>query len=137
MYGPIIFSAYSDNSGYFHAGDYITNFTNILTNVGDSFTLSDGIFKASRNGIYEFSASAYHRNPGENRLVVLKNDAKVVKFQDWYIRGDGGDWDWTLTFNWIMELQKGDQVRLQVELGAFWCHSEGYCIFNGKFLKNV
>ena len=119
----------------FPTGTYITGFTSFLTNFGDSFTLSDGIFKAPRNGIYEFSASAYHSDPLQNILAVVKNGIIYLRFLDSY-QGGAGDWDWTLTFNWIMELQKGDQVRLQVEAGNFWCIYTN-CIFNGKFLKSL
>ena len=132
MYGPIIFSAYTDSEIYFHAGDYITGFTKFLTNVGDSFTLSDGIFKAPRNGIYEFSSSLYAYDVS-NTLVVVKNEAQILKFTNWSIDAQA---DMTLTFNWITELQKGDQIRLQVSSGSFACGLEyGSCIFNGKYLN--
>ena len=139
MYGPIIFSAHM-NPGTFTSGAYITGFAEFLTNVGDSFTLSDGIFKAPRNGIYEFSCSFFHRDDKDNILAVVKNGAQILKFNDF-----AGDLrpNFTLTFNWIMELQRGDKVQLQVVLGDFYCShniDQGYgncdCVFNGKLLKN-
>ena len=129
MYDPIIFSAYS-TSGNFGTGSYITGFTGFLTNVGESFKLADGTFKAPRNGIYEFSSSAYTYGV-TNTLAIVKNEAQILKFTNW--SGDGQA-DMTLTFNWITELQKGDQIRLQVIEGNFDCSSNGNCIFNGKYL---
>ena len=130
MYDPIIFSAYS-TSGNFGTGSYITGFTGFLTNVGESFKLADGTFKAPRNGIYEFSSSAYTYGV-TNTLAIVKNEAQILKFTNW--SGDGQA-DMTLTFNWITELQKGDQIRLQVSSGSFACGLEyGSCIFNGKYL---
>ena len=129
MYGPIIFSAHSMNpTKTFSAGEYITGFAEFLINVGDSFTLSDGVFKAPRNGIYEFSASVYN-DGGPNVLAVVKNGDKVLLFHDQSN---------TLSFNWIMDLQKGDHIQLQVDLGSFWCDNFGtLCIFNGKLAKNI
>ena len=75
MYGPIIFSAHGMimNPTTFTVGQYITGFAEFLINIGDSFTLSDGIFTAPRNGIYEFSASAQSMNIN-NRLTIVKNE---------------------------------------------------------------
>ena len=133
MYGPIIFSAHSMSpTTTFTVGQYITGFAEFLTNVGDSFTLTDGIFKAPRNGIYEFSVSLYHRDNNANALAAVKNGAQVVKFQDWL---GGTNVDFTLTFNWIMKLQKGDNIQLQVAAGVFYCDSgNANCIFNGKII---
>ena len=133
MYDPIIFSAYS-TSGNFGTGSYITGFTGFLTNVGESFKLADGTFKAPRNGIYEFSSSLYAYDVS-NTLVVVKNEAQILKFTNWSIDAQA---DMTLTFNWIIELQKGDQIRLQVSSGTFACMfglEYGSCIFNGKYLN--
>ena len=86
MYGPIIFSTHRmiNYTNTFTEGQYITGFAEFLINIGDSFTLSDGIFTAPRNGIYEFSASAYHQETNDNRLTVVKNDEQILKFLDWY-----------------------------------------------------
>ena len=130
MYGPIIFSAYL-TSGDFASGSYITGFAGFLTNIGESFNLADGTFKAPRNGIYEFSASAQSMNIN-NRLTIVKNEAQILTFFN-YSGNEKGHM--TLTFNCITELQKGDRIRLQVSSGNFRCNSYyGNCIFNGKFL---
>ena len=41
----------------------------------------------------------------------------------------------TLSFSWIMELKKGDQIRLHVTLGHFYCEPLYACIFDGKFVR--
>ena len=130
MYDPIIFSAYS-TSGNFGTGSYITGFTGFLTNVGESFKLADGTFKAPRNGIYEFSSSAYAYDV-RSTLAIVKNEAQILIFKNW---SKGSQADMTLTFNWITELQKGDQIRLQVSSGSFGCGLDCSCIFNGKYLN--
>ena len=127
MYGPIVFSTHGMNSTRFDVGQYITGFAEFLINIGDSFTLSDGLFTAPRNGIYEFSISIFHQGDGRNVLAVVRNSEQVVKFQDTQYA--------TLTFNWIMKLQRGDMIQLQVVQGQFYCdNGNSNCIFNGKIL---
>ena len=112
---------------HFTAGQYITGFKEFLINIGDSFTLTDGIFTAPRNGNYEFSASLYHYYDGLNVLAVVRNSEQVVKFQNSQYA--------TLTFNWIMKLQRGDKIQLQVVAGYLYCDNvNANCIFNGKIL---
>ena len=121
MYGPIIFSAYNISYREFTVGQYITGFEEFLINLGDSFTLSDGI--------YEFSASIHHQRHvgGDVVLAVVRNSEQVVKFQDTQYA--------TLTFNWIMKLQRGDKIQLQVVEGVFLCaNGNRNCIFNGKII---
>ena len=127
MYDPIIFSAYS-TSGNFGTGSYITGFTGFLTNVGESFKLADGTFKAPRNGIYEFSASVSHDHSSDD-LAAMKNQEQVLQINLWWASTNG--------FNWIMELQKGDQVQLQVKAGQFACNAGNNCIFNGKIIRDI
>ena len=129
MYGPIIFSAYIKPQTTFTDGQYITGFKEFLINIGESFTLSDGIFTAPRNGIYEFSASIHHQRHvgGDVVLALVRNSEQVVKFQDTQYA--------TLTFNWIMKLQRGDKIQLQVVEGVFLCaNGNRNCIFNGKII---
>ena len=132
MYGPIIFSAYKTNgTATFTPGMNITEFTGFLSSDEDAnnFTLSNGIFLAPRNGIYEFSASIYHNKGGANTLAILKNGEEILLISD-NETGTNGN-------NWIIELQKGDQVQLQVKAGQFTCNKGNNCIFNGKIIRDI
>ena len=135
MYGPIIFSAYKNTLTDFPLGHYITGFTEFLTNVGGTncFILSDGTFITPRRGVYEFSVSVYHWAEKKNILAVEKNHVQVIKFQE---NVDNPLPDLTLTFNWYMELEKNDKVRLKVVGGNFHCGGDGSnnCIFNGRYI---
>ena len=134
MYGPIVFSTHRmiKSPTEFTGGQYITGFAEFLINIGDSFTLSDGLFTAPRNGIYEFSISIFHQGDGRNVLAVVRNSEQVMKFND---HGFGNYMDYTLTFNWIMKLQRGDKIQLQVVEGVFLCdNGNRNCIFNGKII---
>ena len=132
MYGPIVFSAYK-TSGTFATGSYLDDFDKFLTNQGNAFVLSDGIFTAQRTGTYEFSVSAFHIINGYSRISVEKNGISELKFSTW--ENTGGDYsDDTLTFSWIMELKQKDIIRLKVTDGRFYCGSPNGCIFNGKYI---
>ena len=132
MYGPIVFSAYKTSTGSDTAGFYLANFDKFLTNQGNAFVLSDGIFTAQRTGTYEFSVSAFHVINGYSRISVEKNGVDELMFTTWEKSSDYSD-D-TLTFSWIMELKQKDIIRLKVIDGAFNCGSSSGCIFNGKYI---
>ena len=135
MYDPIFFSAYKNNgTNDFIAGMTINDFTGFATNVGNAsnFILSSGIFLAPRNGIYEFSASLSFDDDTfgySNDLAVMKNQEQFLQINLWT------SWVSTNGFNWIMELQKGDQVQLQVISGHFRRDTYVNCLFSGKIIK--
>ena len=131
MYGPIVFSAYK-NSGRIEEGNYFDNFDKFLTNQGNAFVLSDGIFTAQRTGTYEFSVSA--RDDffgGYSTISVEKNGVDELEFSNYETSSSAYD---TLTFSWIMELKQKDIIRLKVIDGTFTCDSTYGCIFNGKYI---
>ena len=133
MYEDAIFSAYKNDSTYIETNGYFEGFGGYLTNIGNNFELSNGTFTAPRKGIYEFSAAATGYDNSYSRLTVQHNDADVVSFSTY------GNYD-TLSFNWIMDLQQGDTIRLRNTHGRFRCESgvNGYkydCIFNGKLIN--
>ena len=134
MYDDVIFSAYKADSTYIENGHYFEGFSGYLTNIGNNFELSNGTFTAPRKGIYEFSAAAFG-NDSDNysSLTVQHNDANVVSF--WTGADSKHD---TLSFNWIMDLQQGDTIRLRNTRGIFYCSAgvTNYnCIFNGKLIN--
>ena len=51
------------------------------------------------------------------------------------------NWNDSLAFNWILELQKGDVMQLKVASGHFYCRPDvdiyGGCILNGKFIRPI
>lgn len=132
---PIVFSAFKTSNEYFYTGDYLNNYNGFLTNYGNSFNLTSGIFTSPRKGVFEFSAATYHGNQGSDNLIVEKNNIQVLAFHANAETGNGND-D-TLSFTWIMELQQGDTVRLKVTKGTFRAASNANWTFNGKFIRNV
>lgn len=120
-------------SGNVLSGNYLDSYDGFLTEYGSSFSLSSGTFNAHRDGVYSFSASAYHYDQGQNRLSVMKNGQKELDFSS-YARETNDNCD-TLTFSWMMELEAGDNVRIKVTSGRFICGSVYNCIFSGKFFR--
>ena len=53
---------------------------------------------------------------------------------DAWINSDETD-DATLTFSFMMDLEKNDKLRLKVLNGAFTCNSGCNCVFNGRFIR--
>ena len=130
---PIVFSAFK-NSGRASEGEYIRNFNGFLTNYGNSFNLTSGIFTSPREGVFEFSAAIYHNTQGANDLIVEKSNINVLGF---HTTNNAGTAD-PLNFSWIMELQQGDTVIVKVTgPGSFSAYSNQNWIFNGKFLRNI
>lgn len=134
MYGPIVFSAYKNSGSRAGAGSYLDDFDKFLTNQGNAFVLSDGIFTAQRTGTYEFSVSARDDFFREySTISVEKNGVDELEFSN-YENSDRHYSDDTLTFNWIMELKQKDIIRLKVTAGSFFFGSNSGCIFNGKYI---
>ena len=73
---PVIFSAYISSSRNFASGTIIKPYDGFNTNIGDSFNLGSGEFKAPVGGVYEFSF-AITRSDG-NLLRGIINCSSVI-----------------------------------------------------------
>ena len=130
-------------SGSYNVGSYLTSYQKFLTNHGNSFDLSSGIFIAPRNWVFEFSATTFYNadlGPVELawfHLSVEKNGIGELSFgaNNYFNSNDD-----ILTFDWIMELQKGDTMQLKVIDGQFQCGIDTRrtnCLFSGKFIRDI
>jgi len=132
MANPIVFSAIKDFGGT-SSGSYISSYTKFLTNHGNAFSLSTGIFTAPRAGVYEFYSSTYGYDNGAHTIAVQKNNIDELKFK-MYLTDKGINND-NLSFDWMMKLEQGDTVRLKATSGQFYCSSTAACVFNGKYIR--
>ena len=134
MAKPVVFSAIR-TSGSVTSGNYFNSYTKFLITYGDAFNLGSGVFTAPRSGIYQFSAAATFFRKGENKISVEKNGTQILQFysENEHERTD----DDTLSFNFIMQLQKYDTIRLKVTRGKFWCNTSNVCVFNGYFIRKI
>ena len=115
-------------------GAWILSYDKFLSNFGDAFNLGTGVFTTPKSGVYQFSATAEHRDNYSNYMIVEKNNQEVMKFRDY---DAGNQDDGTLTFNFILTLQRGDSIRLKVTGGYFSCGNAVTCTFNGHFIREI
>ena len=129
---PIVFSAFKTSGNYSH-GKYIDGYDGLLTNYGNHFSLSTGIFTAPREGIFEFfTTTESHSRGAANYLNVEKNNVKELQF----LKSD--DYESPLSLSWMMELKQGDTIRLKSSGGyGFHCTPKANCLFNGKFIRLI
>ena len=114
-------------------GQYITDYNGFLTNYGNSFSASTGVFTAPRDGIYEFFSATNNIRNTESNLGVMKNN--YVQELEFFTDNDYQD---PLSVSWMMDLEKGDTIRLKVtdsNDGGFNCTPDANCISNGKFIS--
>lgn len=121
MEGKVMFCAYTDHSesvyGYLHYDYY-------LVNVGASFNLNTGIFKAPVSGSYELSFS---HNSEEEVYIYKNSNTEHYIDQTSYSYGFVG-------LKWIMDLQQDDEIRIYVPSSAVYTYS-GVRIFCGKLIQ--
>ena len=134
MANPIVFSAVK-TLGSTSSGSYISSYTKFLTNHGNAFSLSTGIFTAPRSGVYEFYSSTLGANDGAHYITVQKNNVDELRFRMELTDKGGHNNNNNLSFDWIMKLEQGDTVRLKVTDGSFACRSSYACVFNGKYIR--
>ena len=133
---PLVFSAFKNDRGSASSGEYIRNFNGFLTNYGNSFSLTSGIFTSPRQGVFEFSTAIHHyTRKYSNTLVIEKSNSKVLEFEA-YAEPNNSNGD-TLSFSWIIDINQGETIRLKVgNNGKFEAYADSNWVFNGKFIRN-
>ena len=122
MEGKVMFCAYSNYSesvySYIHYDHY-------LVNVGASFNLDTGIFKAPVAGSYELSFS----HASDEEVYIYKNGGSEHYIdQTSYSYGFKG-------LKWIMDLEEGDEIRIYVPSSYMYTNSAYNRIFCGKLIQ--
>ena len=135
MKNTVVFSALKNSGGYFNDGSYMTGYDKFLSNFEDAFDLSTGIFTAPKSGAYLFSASTTYSGSGAHYMSVEKNNQNMMYFYAYNEKGF--DDDDALRFDFILTLQKNDNVRLKIEDGTFLCSSYAACTFSGHFIRDI
>ncbi|XP_030286579.1 complement C1q-like protein 4 [Sparus aurata] len=92
--------------------DSILKFDTIITNVGEGYDNTSGVFKAPIAGVYYFTFSYQAPKNYTSGLLLMKNDSVVVKAADHngrgeYLTDNGGN-------SAILELALGDKVFMQL-----------------------
>ena len=98
---------------------------NFLINTGTYLESGSDVFKAPRNGIYDFSFNA-NSNDGGAEIHILKNNVKKIAFST------GKDKYDSISADWMIQLDEGDQLQLKVVQGSLLVDSNAKCYINGK-----
>jgi hypothetical protein len=113
--GGVMFAAISNSS---IAAEKDITFSESISNVGQGFDVSRGVFTAPVTGTFEFSFSSMTGSIAISyaRVYVRKNGNVMLRFMD------KNDSDRLNNFGhvWQLILQKGDEINLQLYDGTIY-----------------
>ncbi|XP_060564575.1 complement C1q tumor necrosis factor-related protein 3-like, partial [Ruditapes philippinarum] len=106
-------------------------YNEILTNIGNGYNNSNGVFTAPVSGLYLITTSVLSRQDMEFWVVIAVNDQVIVRLNERGTDGRHGSGSQTI----ILSLNKGDEVEVQNEHtdDSFWGNK--YSSFGGYLLQ--
>jgi hypothetical protein len=110
--GGVMFAAISNSS---IAAEKDITFSESISNVGQGFDVSRGVFTAPVTGTFEFSFSSM-TDGSDARVCVRKNGAVIKVFEDINQLGIYHNFGHV----WQLILQKGDEINLQLQIGTIY-----------------
>ena len=127
--GGVIFSVVRENLSATEAVTGTITFNKVVSNVGNHFTPSSGIFKAPKNGLYSFWLSATTYARADTHVDVLVN-GKVWSQMHAHIADDHKV---GVNHSFQLRLKPNDVVQLQVSVGSLYISGEPtLIIFSGQ-----
>ncbi|XP_030286580.1 complement C1q-like protein 4 [Sparus aurata] len=128
----VAFSAVIQKGGSY--GPFNTDITlvynEVVTNIGDAYNSSTGIFTAPVAGVYYFTF--FYHSVGRPWLTLFKNSEMIVKSSDHPAGSDGADNGGNAVF---LQLQQGDQVYVSMLANCSIWAGNYHTTFSG-FLLN-
>ena len=111
-------------------GDITYNIAPI--NLGNCMNKESGVFTVTKPGIYAFSFSGQSRDKSSHTLVK-KNGSSYFAIGDHNTTPENN-----ISFNWLMELSAGDEIKLHVESGGtYLANSNHWLVFTGQLLMST
>jgi hypothetical protein len=106
-------------------------FTDSISNVGQGFDVSRGVFTAPVTGTFEFSFSALSGKSEKAFVRVIKNGTVMLTF--------GENNVYTGSYNnfgyvWQLILQKGDEITLHLNTGSIYASTTHPISFIGHLV---
>jgi hypothetical protein len=129
--GGVMFAAALVGTGNIADGRYLT-FTDLISNVANSFEKSTGTFTTPVTGTYEFSfSSVTGSNIGSYANIYVRKNGENVSM----IRDDNNSDNYNnFGHTWQMNLQKGDTINLYLHGGTIYISSVDHTVFIGKLV---
>ncbi|XP_063354173.1 myosin-7-like isoform X7 [Pelmatolapia mariae] len=132
----VAFSAGLTDSGSVGPFDEETTliFSKVITNVGEAYNQTAGVFTAPVRGLYVFSFTAADYLKGYMGLYLYKNDRPIVFSLD--LNDHGG---YASTSNAVcLQLEEGDRVRLGLPASyRLYDDSRNFSVFSGFLLFHL
>ena len=126
----VVFNAIRHMGGNF-VGDITYN--SIPTNVGNAMDPSTGVFKSPYNATYFFTLSGVSPD-NEPKAIIRYVKNGEVSSNHFYL-DKGGEYFQILSYQWMLELNTGDEVNLRVFNGYdFFASSTFPVIFTGQLV---
>jgi hypothetical protein len=127
--GGVMFGAVSDSlEGSIIDQDITFEYT--VSNIGNAFDASTGIFKVPVDGTYQFAFSTYDQSSTTRAYVqVFKNGTKVFSVVSSHPAEIANRFGHT----WQMSLKKNDQINLHIA-GTIWSSNAHPVSFIGKLV---
>ncbi|XP_036968073.1 complement C1q-like protein 2 [Acanthopagrus latus] len=105
----------------------------VLTNIGNAYNPSTGIFAAPVAGVYYFSIYYHAGGAREGKLYLYKNGQLMIATTDHKSDSDTADNGGNAVF---LQLQQGDRVYVQLPANCHVWGSDVHTTFNG-FLVTI
>ncbi|GAA6222704.1 cerebellin-1-like isoform X2 [Lates japonicus] len=133
----VIFSAVVGR-GDKNIGPFNTNTTliyrRVITNIGDAYSQSTGIFTAPVAGVYYFNIFYHAGRAHASALYLYKNSQLMVMTGHHQSDNDNPDNGGNAVF---LQLQRGDQVYVHLAANAYIWGSDYHTTFNGFLVTQI
>ena len=126
----VVFHAIRNTGGLFK-GDITYDI--VPTNVGNVMNARTGEFTAPYDGTYFFTVVGL--SPDKEQHIKIEFVKNGVPTRNWIYHNKGGKVSQTLSYQWMLKLNAGDRLKLQVVNYDLYANSEDPVIFTGQLVS--